>query len=495
VIHYLQEKPRIFLVITLVLNTILHLPFLHLPPCSIHVWRQCNTLAVARNFYEEDDDILKPRVDRRFDTDGVTGMQFPAYEWFLSKIYFITGEEYYVHRIFSLIITTFGLLAAAGFFRLLTGNPFFGALAAWVLCWSPELFYHGINALPDILAFSAAFSALYFTYKWMAKENLISLLLAFLLITLAGLVKIQYGLFGIFMAVSLFNKRRNRITSSAAILKQWLLPGIFSISIICGWYIYANRLIELSGLHDYVINIRPVTSPGIIFSTIQRNAISDFPELLLNYSNFIFLIPGSFLLLRATSLRRFYHSPFFVAGLVFLIWYFMMLEQMRVHQYYLLPALLITTFIVLKGIRFCLERKYHLIAWLLILIQPALASIRILPARWMKADLGIPAQFTDKENLQQLIVAVPSQDLVITGPDNSGCIWLYFLHKKGFSFENSQAFFNKESKGTTAFKEAVRRGGKWMYIRKGEISDPTHPPIGLKHQKSIGDFEIYKVTP
>ena len=47
---------------------------------GLHVWRQCNTMAVARNFYEEGMDILRPRVDRRGSTDGVTGMQFPSYE-------------------------------------------------------------------------------------------------------------------------------------------------------------------------------------------------------------------------------------------------------------------------------------------------------------------------------------------------------------------------------------------------------------------------------
>jgi hypothetical protein len=357
------------------------------------------------------------------------------------------------------------------------------------------LFYHGINALPDILAFSTAFAALYFTYRWIKRENHTSLALSFLFITLAGLVKIQYGLFGIFMAVSLFIKSKNQLTSATSILKYWLLPGMLSIAIICGWYIYANRLIELSGLHDYVINIRPVTDPEIIYTTIQRNVISDFPELLLNYSNFIFFILGSILLIRTSTLKRFYTSPFFVAGLVFFIWYFMMLEQMRVHQYYLLPALLVTTFIILKGIRFCLERKYHLVAWVIILIQPALASVRILPARWMKADLGIPAQFADQTQLQQLIKEVPPEALVITGPDNSGCIWLYFLHKKGFSFQNSKEFFEKEINGTTAYQEALKRGSKWMYIRKGEISDLTHPPTGLELQKSIGDFEIYKVNP
>ncbi|MBL7922863.1 MAG: hypothetical protein JNL88_01560, partial [Bacteroidia bacterium] len=72
------RRPGFLLWFTIALNILLHAPFLHLPPCSIHVWRQCNTLAVARNFYEEDPNILRPRVDRRGESTGVTGMQFPA---------------------------------------------------------------------------------------------------------------------------------------------------------------------------------------------------------------------------------------------------------------------------------------------------------------------------------------------------------------------------------------------------------------------------------
>lgn len=81
------KMPRWFWPLLLSLNFLLSAPFFSLPPASVHVWRQCNTMAVARNFYEESMNILQPRVDRRNATNGVTGMQFPSYEWLVAGSY------------------------------------------------------------------------------------------------------------------------------------------------------------------------------------------------------------------------------------------------------------------------------------------------------------------------------------------------------------------------------------------------------------------------
>jgi hypothetical protein len=87
---------------------LLHLPFLGLPPQSSHVWRQTNTLAVAVNFSEESMDILRPRVNLREDGDGVTGMQFPSYEWGLAWCFKAFGQGYWVHHLYSLLILFIG---------------------------------------------------------------------------------------------------------------------------------------------------------------------------------------------------------------------------------------------------------------------------------------------------------------------------------------------------------------------------------------------------
>ena len=79
-----------------------HRNHMHLEARGLHVWRQCNTLAVARNYYQEDMNILKPRVDHRKGTDGVTGMAFPLYEYLLASIYKEFGFKPYTHRFLQL---------------------------------------------------------------------------------------------------------------------------------------------------------------------------------------------------------------------------------------------------------------------------------------------------------------------------------------------------------------------------------------------------------
>src|SRR3989442_1395146 len=90
VLSFFRNK-KLFLIFLLLFNALIHFPFLKLPPCGPHVWRQCNTLAVTRNFFEEDMNIFKPRVDQRLDGDGVTGMQFPLYEFVAASLCKITG--------------------------------------------------------------------------------------------------------------------------------------------------------------------------------------------------------------------------------------------------------------------------------------------------------------------------------------------------------------------------------------------------------------------
>jgi len=485
----LKIRPAYLLAITLVLHILLHSAFLKLPPCSIHVWRQCNTLAVARNFFEEDNNLFKPRVDTRGTQNGVTGMQFPAYEWGLANIYKITGEHFIVHRIYSLVISCFALVAIALFFGLLFNNRHYGVLASWIICWSPEFFYHSINALPDILAFCFGFFALYFSYKWKIRRERQDQFLSFLFITLAGLIKIQFGIFGIFMAVSIFLPDKNKLALTIHQKRNWFLYGAFSILLISFWYWYAHYLIESSNLRDFVLQIRPVNNATQAWSIIKKNLLSDFPELLINYANVALLVLGMMVSITKINLKNSKHLALLASIILSLLWYVLMLEQMRVHQYYMLPFLLISTIFILKGIQHLVNRKKYFIIYPLLLALPVLAAVRILPARWMKDDLGIPIEFAEANMRQQLIDAIPVTKGVIVGPDKSACIWLYFLHKKGYSFDDVNFFLTDTITGNNlaAYR---KQGALYLYMKHDLIikDDST-----LKYLQSIGDIDIYQI--
>src|SRR5690606_18615829 len=106
----MNSNLKIFL-LYLGINILVHIFFINLPPSGVHVWRQCNTLAVARNFAEEDMNLLETRVDKRENTDGITGSPFPLYEWGLAGLYKVFGERDFLHRIYSILIFTLGMFA------------------------------------------------------------------------------------------------------------------------------------------------------------------------------------------------------------------------------------------------------------------------------------------------------------------------------------------------------------------------------------------------
>ncbi len=59
-----------WIVLILLLQVVIHLPFMNRVAMGNHVWRQVNTLAVAKNYYEKDMNILYPRIDKNYGTNG-----------------------------------------------------------------------------------------------------------------------------------------------------------------------------------------------------------------------------------------------------------------------------------------------------------------------------------------------------------------------------------------------------------------------------------------
>lgn len=79
-------------------------------------------MAVARNFYEEGMNILEPRVDKRGATNGITGMQFPSYEWLVAGSYELFGFHEMLPRLLNWLIYVAGLLAFYHLVRQVSGS-------------------------------------------------------------------------------------------------------------------------------------------------------------------------------------------------------------------------------------------------------------------------------------------------------------------------------------------------------------------------------------
>jgi len=464
----IKHPNAVWLILFMVLLT--HLPFMNEPPRSIHVWRQSITVAMSRNLYEEGMNPLKPKVDCRYDTDGITGSHFLAYEFSLACLYQVFGFHEFIHRWWSLSLY---MLLLVGFYSLilgLTANLSFAFAGSWMLAFSPELFYYGINALPDILALTAGVWSLVFFMHWHHSPKTIKLLLFFAFITVSGLTKLQYICFGVpvatFCIIQVVAKKY-----SLSLLLKLIVLGILSVTICTSWYVYATYLVNKSGLRviGIILYLEDSWRHGI--HVIKQNLLSDLPELLLGFSSFILFVLGSYHFIKSKP-KHPWLIPFISMLVVLLFYYGAALRQMAIHQYYLLPFFPLLFLVATYGFSF-VHKRNAMIAMVLLTLAPLLACIRIIPARWSKGKEGILQTFYQPEKRQQLTQLIPPNARIITGPDLSNCINFYFTHTKGFGYRLPGELFKSVWGGELMIDNYVGRGATYILITdKNELNQP-----------------------
>ncbi len=492
--------PRIVL-FALIISALSHLPFINLGPRSVHVWRQCNTLAVARNFYQEDMDILNPRVDRRLDTDGVTGMQFPSYEYIVALGYKAFGIHNWVHRLLSLIITFWGAVGMFYLSKLLLKHDIAAGFTALAYTFSPDLYYFGFSALPDILALACSVWGLYYFIKWFAPPSHIPItntshqslvtnfILSLLLITIAGLTKLQFLAIGFFIAPYILLN----IDVAKKKVISLIVFGITACAIPLLWYRRSVELIETSGLADFGITFRPENNWEKGINTIIQNITSDLPDLLLNYSSFLIFLFSIFFFFKNKFWKSKWFIPMLVWTLSLIAYHIIELAQMNVHSYYMMPYLPVLFLMIGYGVKHIGFKSYgHKLIVVLMILSPVLTSFRIIPSRFTKSNPGIPIELYNNESRNILINSAPQDALCIVGPDISGCIYFYHIEKKGFGFDNINEL-EKQVGNSTLLVNYIQRGARYLYTNDTSSINNTLINTYFEEINRVGDFCVFKL--
>lgn len=78
--RWIEQNPNKFFLISVLIIYVLSGIIFALPqrPRGLHLWGQTDRASVARNFYYEDLNILKPRINNVYNGTGITGLEFPA---------------------------------------------------------------------------------------------------------------------------------------------------------------------------------------------------------------------------------------------------------------------------------------------------------------------------------------------------------------------------------------------------------------------------------
>jgi hypothetical protein len=403
-------------------------------PRGVHVWRQCNTLSVARNFYQEDMHILKPRVDNRKGTNGRTGTAFPLFEYVLAVQYKLFGFTNSGHRWLQLSFTA--LLIFGGFYlgKLLFENLISAGIMAWVLAWSPDLYYHGINALPDVSALAFSTWALFFYFKFKASTKLkwAYLFAFFVVISLAGLVKLQYLMFGgVALIDSILSQKRAPLVPMVISLFAASLPSFF-------WYTHAIQLRKTSGLVDYGLLLNPADSISEALTILWRNISSDMPEILLGYAAVPIFSFGLYIFWKSGDKKIKAKALLAFIGLT--LFHLIELDQMDYHGYYMMPYILFLAMICAFGFRATNQLNLSLkrVVLLILMAQPILTFARIDHRFTNNSNAQIPSEFLNTTKLDSLKNAVNKSHQVLMYGDPSGCIFFYYLECKGWNAGSSK---------------------------------------------------------
>jgi len=461
----------------------LHLAFINLPPCGNHLWRQSNSLALALNFYEENMAIWLPRVDKRWEFSGVTGTNFPLYEWLLAVFYKIFGFSHSLHRIYALTISVASFFAIHHLFKAV--NETNARIVAFVFLFNPLIFYYGFSALPDMLAILLILLANIFLNKLFHYFSWQSFVFAFVFASLGLMIKYSFVLWlTIPFFIQPIKPKFSLIVKTASPILLALLPTYW-------WYQYAIQLTAASGgLAEFIFTPR-LLPKQLLSELILKTGLSIVPELFFGFPLLVLII---FILIKYPWYKNWNWIK--TATIILMITYIIAASNNLLnHDYYLLPLLAPMLLLVakLQNITFQnLHKNKKLIlsnVCVILYLMPIWAFFRIAPTNWIGQN---SEKFAIEK--QKLELINPKNKRVICGVDETGCYLFYMLHQKGFPYYHKNELFTKrKGKMDIYLIEAINNGAAFLITN--QLADLKNPLLTAVAEKPIEIGENLWVVP
>jgi 4-amino-4-deoxy-L-arabinose transferase-like glycosyltransferase len=457
------------------------------PLIGWHSWRQTDTAAIARNFYESNNSILYPQIDWRGNSEGFVETEFQVYPYFISMLYKIFGVHDYIGRIVSVL---FALLSIYGLY-LLVKEILTERIAIWssfIYAILPLNIYFTRAFMPESAMLMCSIYGVYFFYKWIDSDSIKYYIFSLVSISLACLLKLPTLYIGLplaFLAIKKFGLKR-----AIKNYKIWLFV-VFVLSIVFLWYYHAHNLYKQTGLTFSIWDFGKDKwgMVDILFKISFYNDIfmKSIAERHLTYAGFVLCIWGIF------KKRKFPYEKVFDFYLIAIIIFIFIAPQAHLAQeYYQLPisipasvfmAKILSEFLNLKKWKqFSLKYKIANIFTLFCLISiPILSYLRI--ANFYKSEnpeAGIIKMGNEISNISQ------KNDLIISVTDGNPNE-LYFAERKGWIISNNDININ-------VLNNLKNKGAKFLIGEKKYLKSEKEKLLDSEMHIVSSDIEyfIYK---
>ncbi|ODH01705.1 hypothetical protein A4S05_27750 [Nostoc sp. KVJ20] len=230
------QKSPIFFLLTLAIA--IRIYNINSPIIGIHSWRQSDTAAMSRNFYENGFNLFYPQIDWGGNSPGYCETEFPIYSFIVALIYKVFGVSEFWGRLLSIIC----FLVASYFLYQFASKILDKKVAFWSCLFFiilPLNTYYSRTFQPESMLLMCSIIGIYYFNNWLESEKWRDLMLSGSFVALACLIKVLPIIYlGIPLFYLAWTKFGIKVFSQ---LSLWIYSILILASVVL-WYYHAHQL-------------------------------------------------------------------------------------------------------------------------------------------------------------------------------------------------------------------------------------------------------------
>lgn len=417
----------------LILGTFKIIP---LRPQSIHQWAQCDRASVAWNYYTSDTDFFHPRVNNTDNGSGITGMEFPIVQYFVSILYRFFGFHEWLYRLTTLTIFTIGAFSVFRIARNFIQDTMYALLTmGWYIC-SPLLAFYSTSFLPDIYSLSFAMISWAALLKLKDRYSGITMMGWLMPLLLSCLIKPNSL---IHLPVMLFFLYREGVWSKKTRIQ---FSGCFLLVVVAtfSWYYYASWLSKSVQSEVFLLHVRPPNSWQEVKDVWERVRLDWLERIYHPWILILILVSGLILLFVERPFRNKLATYTLIMLFSCSAFLYVMFLQLSYHDYYFItmfPSLVFLLIFIFSSINARVNTRgkyvFPFIVLGLLAIQFYFAKSHVRYAHkkgsWMYGSMHNDLYFESDYFLTS--AGITPDDQVVCIFDHSPNISLYLMGRRG----------------------------------------------------------------
>lgn len=454
-----MEKKLFFSII--IISLLVRLYHIDFTIMGWHSWRQADTAAIARNFFENGFKFLYPQIDWGGNSQGIVETEFPVYPFLVSILYLVFGVHDWLGRLVSVI---FSMITIYGFYILVKKYTSIN-VALWstfIYSVLPLNIYYSRTFMPESMLLMCSVLGIYFFSQWIDNSKTKDYFTSIVFISLAILIKIPTLYIGLpLLYLSILKFGRSTFKNKMLWLYAFLVifPSVL-------WYYHAHQLYVQYG-HTFGIWGFGKDKWGNFELLLTLKFYNDvfFKSIAERHFTYFGFIP---FLLGLFEPRNNSRERVFDFWLLSVIIYFLIVTRgNQIHEYYQLPFVLPGVVYIGKVYAKYIDLRKFRLSYLnnrsyFLFLSVCLVGILILSffryERFMRSETNNSYIFRLVKVVQNLTYKC---DLIISANENP--VILYLCHRKGWRCSVDQ--LDKEY-----IYSKIQEGAKYLIIEKNSVN-------------------------